>query len=79
MWRGKELSVVSTIHFRTPTSKSSEVKLTSEAWGLERNPPTRDTEGCQSGPGPDVYLGANVAPAADGFLGRVVFLAVCPE
>lgn len=54
MWGGKELRVVSTIHFRTPTSKSSGVKLTSEAWGLERNPPTRDTEGSQSGPGSDV-------------------------
>lgn len=69
MGGGKELRVVSTIHLRTPTSKSSGVKLASEAWRLERNPATRDTEGSQSGPGPEAYLGANVTPAAICFLG----------
>lgn len=69
MGGGKELRVVSTIHLGTPTSKSSGVKLVSEAWRLERNPATRDTEGSQSGPGPEAYLGASVAPAAVCFLG----------
>lgn len=66
---GKELKVFSTSHFRTPTSKSDGVKLMSEAWRLERSPATRDTEGSQSGPGPDADRGANVAPAAACFLG----------